>query len=177
MQAISLKEDVAAETASAVPVQQFTEQKMHLFNRLLHKILQKLLKGSVFNFFNSVFKMLTVRSNVFTAYFEPRRMTAEEKDTLLATYHPDYKEEEFRTLQIGVNKGEKVPTELAALLQAHSRVKDKKIDLSKVDYDVDVLIIGGGGAGASAAAAVKSTIGISLFNTSSRRVRIISAPE
>ena len=85
------------------------------------------------------------------AYFEPRRMTAEEKDTLLATYHPDYKEEEFRTLQIGVNKGEKVPTELAALLQAHSRVKDKKIDLSKVDYDVDVLIIGGGGAGASAA--------------------------
>ena len=23
--------------------------------------------------------------------FEPRRMTAEEKDTLLATYHPDYK--------------------------------------------------------------------------------------
>ena len=85
------------------------------------------------------------------AYFEPRRMTAEEKDTLLATYHPDYKEEEFRTLQIGVNKGEKVPTELAALLQAHSRVKDKKIDLSKVDYDVDVLIIGGGGAGSSCA--------------------------
>ena len=85
------------------------------------------------------------------AVLEPRRMTAEEKDTLLATYHPDYKKEEFVTLQIGPNKGEKVPTELAALLQANSRVNPDAIDLSKVDYDVDVLIIGGGGAGASAA--------------------------
>lgn len=85
------------------------------------------------------------------ATLEPRRMTADEKDTLLATYHPDYKENEFAVLQIGPNKGEKVPTELAELLQAHSRVNTADIDLSKVDYDVDVLIIGGGGAGASAA--------------------------
>lgn len=82
---------------------------------------------------------------------EPRRMTAEEKDSLLRQYHPDYKEEEFVNLQIGPNKGGKVPTELGALLQAHSRIKDKTIDLTKIDYDVDVLIIGGGGAGASAA--------------------------
>lgn len=82
---------------------------------------------------------------------EPRRMTADEKDKLLATYHPDYKQSEFTTLSIGPNKGEKVPLELAALLQAHSRIKNKKINLDKVDYDVDVLIIGGGGAGASAA--------------------------
>lgn len=85
------------------------------------------------------------------ATLEPRRMTADEKDTLLATYHPDYKENEFAVLQIGPNKGEKVPTELAELLQAHSRVNTADIDLDKVDYDVDVLIIGGGGAGASAA--------------------------
>lgn len=83
--------------------------------------------------------------------FEPRRMTAEEKDTLLATYHPDYKQEEFRTLTVGPNKGGKVPTELAALLQAHSRIDPAKLDLSNPDYDVDVLVIGGGGAGASAA--------------------------
>lgn len=82
---------------------------------------------------------------------EPRRMTAEEKDTLLATYHPDYKKEEFRELKVGPNKGEKVPTELCALLQGHSRVKDNRPDLSSPDYDVDVLIIGGGGAGSSAA--------------------------
>lgn len=85
------------------------------------------------------------------AVLEPRRMTAEEKETLLATYHPDYKQGEFAVLQIGANKGEKVPTELAELLQANSRVNPAEIDLSKVDYDVDVLIIGGGGAGASAA--------------------------
>lgn len=85
------------------------------------------------------------------AVLEPRRMTADEKDKLLATYHPDYKQSEFATLSIGPNKGEKVPLELAALLQAHSRIKNKKVNLDKVDYDVDVLIIGGGGAGASAA--------------------------
>ncbi len=85
------------------------------------------------------------------AVLEPRRMTAEEKDTLLKTYHPDYKQEEFDVLKIGPNKGEKVPKELAALLQANSRIQAEEIDLSRVDYDVDVLIIGGGGAGASAA--------------------------
>ncbi len=85
------------------------------------------------------------------AVLEPRRMTAEEKETLLATYHPDYKQGEFAVLEIGANKGEKVPTELAQLLQANSRVNPSEIDLEKVDYDVDVLIIGGGGAGASAA--------------------------
>ena len=78
-------------------------------------------------------------------------MTAEEKDTLLATYHPDYKKEEFRELKVGPNKGEKVPTELCALLQGHSRIKDNRPDLSNPDYDVDVLVIGGGGAGSSAA--------------------------
>lgn len=85
------------------------------------------------------------------AVLEPRRMTADEKDTLLATFHPDYKQEEFDVLAIGPNKGEKVPVELAALLQAHSRIKSGDINLDKVDYDVDVLIIGGGGAGSAAA--------------------------
>ncbi len=37
------------------------------------------------------------------AAFEPRRMTAEEKDNLLKTYHPDYKQDEFSVLQIGPN--------------------------------------------------------------------------
>lgn len=85
------------------------------------------------------------------AVLEPRRMTAEEKEKLLATYHPDYKKNEFAELKIGANKGDKVPLELADLLQAHSRINPREINLDKVDYDVDVLIIGGGGAGASAA--------------------------
>ena len=37
------------------------------------------------------------------------------------------------------------------LLHSNSRLLAEKIDLNKVDYDVDVLVIGGGGAGASAA--------------------------
>ena len=82
---------------------------------------------------------------------EPTRMTAKEKEDLLKAFHPDYKENEFATLKIGPNKGEKVPKELAASLSAHSRIKSDSVDLSKPDYDVDVLIIGGGGAGTSAA--------------------------
>ena len=83
--------------------------------------------------------------------YEPARMTADEKDQLLAAYHPDYKKSEFSTLKIGPNKGEQVPHELAEMLEAHSRITASEISLDDVKYDVDVLIIGGGGAGASAA--------------------------
>ncbi len=82
---------------------------------------------------------------------DPRRMTAEEKDELLRTYHPDYRENQFRSLRVGPNKGEKVPLELAELLESNSRLAGKTLDLENPDYDVDVLIIGGGGAGTSAA--------------------------
>lgn len=41
--------------------------------------------------------------------YEPTRMTAKEKDDLLAAYHPDYKKGEFSKLKIGPNKGEEVP--------------------------------------------------------------------
>lgn len=85
------------------------------------------------------------------ADLEPRRMTADEKNTLLASFHPDYKEGEFTVLTAGVNKGDKVPTQLAALLQGRSRISAADVDLTAPDYDTDVLIIGGGGAGASAA--------------------------
>ena len=82
---------------------------------------------------------------------EPERMTAQQKTDLLAAYHPDYKQDEFEELKIGPNKGNKVPKELAAILQAHSRISADSIDLENPDYDVDVLVIGGGGAGSSAA--------------------------
>lgn len=82
---------------------------------------------------------------------EPRRMTAEEKDALLAAYHPDYKKGEFATLKIGPNRGDPVPRELCEMLEAHSRITPEQVDLSHPAYDVDVLVIGGGGAGASAA--------------------------
>ena len=82
---------------------------------------------------------------------EPARMTAQQKEDLLAEFHPDYKKDEFAELKIGPNKGDKVPTELAETLQAHSRIKASDVNLDEIDYDVDVLVIGGGGAGTSAA--------------------------
>ena len=82
---------------------------------------------------------------------EPRRMTAEEKSELLKAYHPDYREEGFKEIKIGPNKGQKAPVELVDLLHSNSRLLNENIDLTKIDYDVDVLVIGGGGAGASAA--------------------------
>ena len=82
---------------------------------------------------------------------DPRRMTADEKDELLKTYHPDYRENQFDTLSIGPDKGQKVPLELKALLEGKSRLAGRELDLTKPDYEADVLIIGGGGAGCSAA--------------------------
>ena len=75
----------------------------------------------------------------------PRRMTAEEKDQVLLENHPDHIKSQFAELTIGPNKGEKVPLELADILQANSRINPAEIDLSKPDYETDVLIIGGGG--------------------------------
>jgi succinate dehydrogenase/fumarate reductase flavoprotein subunit len=79
------------------------------------------------------------------------RMTPDERDQVLEKYHPDYRTSGFRTLSLGANEGSKVPLELADLIEAKSRLENVTLDLTKVDYDVDVLIIGGGGAGASAA--------------------------
>ena len=83
--------------------------------------------------------------------YEPTRMTAKEKEDLLAAYHPDYKKKRVFHPEIGPNKGEKVPHELCEMLQANSRISADDVDLNDIRYDVDVLIIGGGGAGSSAA--------------------------
>lgn len=82
---------------------------------------------------------------------EPRRLTADEKDALLKEFHPDYKEEAFEEIKVGPNKGQKANKELVHLLHSNSRLLKDKVDLGKVDYDVDVLVIGGGGAGSSCA--------------------------
>jgi succinate dehydrogenase/fumarate reductase flavoprotein subunit len=79
------------------------------------------------------------------------RLTDEEKTDLLWQYHPDYIEASMHRLQVGVNKGDATPIELADLLEGNSRIDPDGIDPSKPDYNVDVLVIGCGGAGASAA--------------------------
>ena len=67
---------------------------------------------------------------------EPARMTAQEKDALLAAYHPDYKKSAFATLQIGPNQGEAVPRELCEILQAHSRISASDVDLTDMCWSL-----------------------------------------
>lgn len=80
-----------------------------------------------------------------------REMTADEKDKILQDWHPDFKSDQKRALTIGPSKGMMMPHEVVDNLEAHTIIKPGDIDLSNIDYDVDILIIGAGGAGLSAA--------------------------
>ncbi len=78
-------------------------------------------------------------------------MSAEEREEVLNKFHPDYKPDARRKVRVGPNKGEPLTTEIADMLESHSRIKPELFDLTKPDYEIDVLIIGGGGAGCAAA--------------------------
>lgn len=80
-----------------------------------------------------------------------RRLTLDERETLVKQWHPDYKTETKRALKVGVCKGVVVYNEIADILEAWPLVDESEVDLSNVDYDVDVLVIGGGGAAAAVA--------------------------
>jgi succinate dehydrogenase / fumarate reductase flavoprotein subunit len=79
------------------------------------------------------------------------RIPAEERDALVSKFHPDFIKEQFRELKIGPNKGDSTPLEIADSLEGNSRIDPERIDLDKIDHDVDVLVIGCGGAGGAAA--------------------------
>ncbi len=97
----------------------------------------------------SLAKVEATRPSRVGKRFEP--MTADERQKVLEDFHPDWKMDQKRNLKIGHNKGELMPHEMVDQLEAHSIINPKDIDLSKIDYDVDILIIGAGGAGLSAA--------------------------
>ena len=78
-------------------------------------------------------------------------MSAEERDTILHKFHPDYKPDARRKVHIGPNKGETITSEVADVLESHTRIDPKQFDLTSPDYETDILIIGGGGAGCAAA--------------------------
>ncbi|CAH2603052.1 L-aspartate oxidase [Rhodovastum atsumiense] len=80
-------------------------------------------------------------------------MTAEEREDVLAKYHPDYSKGAKRAVRVGPNKGEEMTTEVAVLLEAHSMIRPKLLELGlrEPDYETDLLVIGGGGAGCWAA--------------------------
>ncbi|HEY75042.1 MAG TPA: FAD-binding protein [Thermoflexia bacterium] len=77
-------------------------------------------------------------------------MSMDERDEILHKFHPDYKEETFRAIRVGVSKGQKMPIELADVVEGRPHI-DPDFDLSDPIAETDVLVIGGGGAGASAA--------------------------
>jgi succinate dehydrogenase/fumarate reductase flavoprotein subunit len=79
------------------------------------------------------------------------RLQELDKIELLRKYHPDFISSSMRKLQVGVNKGDFTPMELADLLEGNSRIDPSKVNPSSPDYNVDILVIGCGGAGASAA--------------------------
>ncbi|MGD2072441.1 MAG: FAD-binding protein [Candidatus Thorarchaeota archaeon] len=78
-------------------------------------------------------------------------MTLEEREEILNQFHPDYKPEAKREIAFGPSKGQRVPHEVADLIEAHPLIGPDSVDLSQIDFDVDILIIGGGGAGTVAA--------------------------
>lgn len=78
------------------------------------------------------------------------RLDAVQRKELLKSFHPDYIQEKKRVLRVGPNKGDKVDLELANVIEAYSFIEPEKINLSKIDFDVDVLVVGSGGAGISA---------------------------
>jgi succinate dehydrogenase / fumarate reductase flavoprotein subunit len=89
----------------------------------------------------------------------PRRLSLSEREELVKRWHPDYKEELKRPLRIGPCKGLVVYSAIADLLESWPLVRPGEVDLSSVDFDVDILVVGSGGAGLTAAWwAVKSGV-------------------
>jgi len=81
--------------------------------------------------------------------YEPPPMTKEEQEETLKL-HPDYVAGGKRKISIGQNKGEVGPNPVVDLLEAYPLIEKQEIDLSHVDYSVDILVIGGGLAGTTA---------------------------
>ncbi len=95
-------------------------------------------------------------------------MTAEEREEVLNRFHPDYRPEARRVVRIGPNKGEFLTTEVADMLESHSRIKPELFDLSRPDFETDILIIGGGGAGCAAAILAMQNGARSIISTKLR---------
>ncbi len=77
-------------------------------------------------------------------------MSLEEREQVLKAFHPDYIAENMRAVRVGVSKGQRMPHELADVVEGRPRIV-ADFDLSAPVAETDVLVIGGGGAGASAA--------------------------
>jgi len=95
-------------------------------------------------------------------------MSADEREEVLQKFHPDYKPDARKKINVGPNKGEDLTSEVVDILEAHSRIKPEMFDLSNPDYETDVLIIGGGGAGGAAAIMAMQQGATSIISTKLR---------
>ncbi len=77
-------------------------------------------------------------------------MSLEEREQVLNAFHPDYIKERMRGIRVGMSKGQRMPTELADIVEGRPHI-GPDFDLSEPFAETDVLVVGGGGAGASAA--------------------------
>jgi succinate dehydrogenase/fumarate reductase flavoprotein subunit len=80
-------------------------------------------------------------------------------------FFPPYKR---RVVYIGPNKGEEITTEVADMLESHSRIRPELFDLDKPDYETDLLIVGAGGAGCAAAIVARQNGAKSIISTKLR---------
>ena len=78
-------------------------------------------------------------------------LSMKDRERILNDFHPDYMKNTKRKVEIGIDKGKLLYNGIVDLLETRSILNPKDVDLSQIDYDVDLLIIGGGGAGTVAA--------------------------
>ena len=95
-------------------------------------------------------------------------MSAGEREEVLTKFHPDYKPDARREILMGPNKGEELTSEVADMLESHSRIHPELFDLEDPDYETDILIIGGGGGGCAAAITASQHGARSIISTKLR---------
>ncbi|MFC2154273.1 hypothetical protein ACFLRC_02185 [Candidatus Altiarchaeota archaeon] len=59
-----------------------------------------------------------------------RQMNLDDREKVLNKFHPDYKKDQKREVTFGPNKGDLMPHEVVDLIEAHSVIDPKEIDLS-----------------------------------------------
>jgi succinate dehydrogenase/fumarate reductase flavoprotein subunit len=96
----------------------------------------------------SIRRVEATRSRRLQETFEA--MSLEARERVLDAFHPDYIKEKMRAIRVGVSKGQRMPVELADIVEGRPHI-DSSFDLADPVAETDVLVIGGGGAGASAA--------------------------
>jgi succinate dehydrogenase / fumarate reductase flavoprotein subunit/L-aspartate oxidase len=74
----------------------------------------------------------------------------DDTEELLRQFHPDYSEDWFETLKVGVNRGDRCHRQVAEILQADPMIDDADLAGAEV-VETDILAIGGGGAACAAA--------------------------